>query len=305
MTVDPSSETAEFELPPMPSDAPRPVFAPAQVEVDALSHPGMIRTNNEDFYLVARTSRSFKTLLTNLPEGFLPIQFGEDGYGLAVADGMGGMAAGEVASRMAITTMVNLFAEAPYWIMRTEGAAGDKLMARIVDIYQGVNVSLSTEARINPHLAGMGTTLTLAYSLGRDLFVAHVGDSRAYLLRGTEWRQLTRDHTLAQSLADTGAISREEVGTHPQRHVLTRALGSNEEPIQVDVSRFLLNDGDQVLLCTDGLSDLVEDASITAAVREAETATAACQRLVELALKQGGRDNVTVLLARYRFGVQA
>ncbi len=303
MSNDPSTnETAEFVVPPLPSETPpRPGPLRVEVDIDALSHPGNVRTNNEDFYLVVRTGRSLKTLLTNLPEGRVPIQFEEAGYALAVADGMGGMAAGEVASQLAIATLVNLYLDTPDWIMRTGERESERLMERISRLYRGVDASLSAEARTDPNLAGMGTTLTLAYSLGRELFLGHVGDSRAYLLRGDELYQLTRDHTIAQALADTGVLRPEEALTHKLRHVLTRALGGNEGEVEADVQCIRLNDGDQVLLCTDGLTDLVDDAALAATLRAGATTSETCLDLVELALTHGGHDNVTVVLARYHF----
>src|SRR5262249_3777304 len=149
-------------------------------------------------------------------------------------------------------------------------------------------------------LTGMGTTMTVACSLGIDLFVTHVGDSRVYLCRQGHLHQLTRDHTLAQSLADRGVIPHEEVATHRLRHVLTRALGGKGE-VEADVQRARLEDKDQLLLCTDGLTNMVDDAAIEAVLREAPTAGGACEALVERALKNGGKDNVTVVLARYSF----
>jgi protein phosphatase len=293
MAVDPNEVTAEYPLPPA---APLPV----RVDLGALSHPGNVRPNNEDFYLVARSSRALQTLLTNLPEGVVPERAEEVGYGMVVADGMGGMAAGEVASRLAISTLLTRILNTPDWIMRTGERENQRLLQRIARRYREVDAALHAEAQANPRLWGMGTTMTLAFSLGTDLFLGHVGDSRAYFCRGAEFYQLTRDHTLAQGLADAGAIRPEEVATHRLRHVLTRSLGGGEGWVEADVQRLRLGDGDQILLCTDGLTDMVDDAAIAGVLRRAGTAAEACQALVEQALKQGGKDNVTAVVARYR-----
>jgi protein phosphatase len=141
----------------------------------------------------------------------------------------------------------------------------------------------------------------VAHNRGRDLFVGHVGDSRAYLGRAGDLIRLTRDHTYAQHLADRGIIPQEEVTTHRLRHVLTRALGEFGQTVEADVQQVRLDEGDQVLLCTDGLTDMVDDADIGAALRTAGTAGDACRALVDMALANGGKDNVTVVLARYRF----
>jgi protein phosphatase len=303
MTKDPSVDTAEFATPSTPAPAPsrHPASAAVQVDLGALSHQGLVRSNNEDCYLVARLRRALEPLLTNLPADQRPARAEEVGYGMVVADGMGGPAAGEVASRLAISILVDIQVHTPDWIMRTGGPGGDQPLERIAARYNQVDAALKEEGRADPRLAGMGTTMTLGYSLGADLFLGHVGDSRAYLRRGGDLHQLTRDHTMAQALADAGLVPPEEVGRHRLRHVLTRALGGSGPDVLADVNRTRLRDGDDLLLCTDGLTEMVEDAAIGAVLGRAATAQAACQELVELALRGGGKDNVTVVVARYRF----
>jgi protein phosphatase len=146
----------------------------------------------------------------------------------------------------------------------------------------------------------MGTTLTIAWSLGAELFVAHIGDSRVYLSRDGLLCQLTRDHTLAQTLADSGLIAPEEVATHRLRHVLTQAMGSPDMGGKPQVQRLRLADGDRLLLCTDGLTDMVEEGKIAAVLGRPTSAAETCQALVDLALEGGGRDNVTVVVGAYR-----
>jgi protein phosphatase len=301
MSID-NKDTAEFALPPLPSEAGPPLSVSADVRVDlgALSHPGNVRPNNEDFYLVGRASRSLEILLTNLPEGPGPQQHEEVGYGLLVADGMGGMAAGEVASRTAVRTLLKLIVEAPDWTLRVDQGGSEQLLERIAERFRQVDAAVRHTARSDPRLTGMGTTMTLAYTLGADAFLGHMGDSRAYVCRGDQLLRLTRDHTYAQALADLGAISQEEVDTHRMRHVLTRAVGACEGA-PADVQHVRLRDGDQLLLCSDGLTDMVDDDTIGAMLRTAHTADDACQALVEQALNRGGKDNVTVIVARYDF----
>ncbi len=296
MPTDPNAETGEY---PMVSEAPPP--APVRVDLGACTHRGLVRANNEDCYLVVRLNRALETLLTNLPEGSVPARFDEVGYGMLVADGMGGMAAGEVASRLALSTLAHLVVSSPEWIMRVDEAEAERLLERLTQRYRQVDAALKAEARADPSLFGMGTTLTLAYSLGSELFLAHVGDSRAYFFHGGRLHQLTRDHTYAQVLVDTGIIRPEEAATHRLRHVLTRALGATAEPVKADVHRARLSDGDQILLCTDGLTEMVEEADIARILLRAGTAQEACGALVEAALAGGGRDNVTVVLTRYHF----
>jgi protein phosphatase len=271
------------------------------VDLGARSHPGNVRSNNEDFYLAVRTSRAMQTLLTNLPPGHIPERHEDVGFGMLVADGMGGMSAGEVASRLALTTVVNILLNTPDWIMRIGDPESERLMRRIARAYQQIDEVLRAEARADPKLWGMGTTMTLAYSLGADLFLGHVGDSRVYFCRGGELHQLTRDHTYAQALVAAGALRPQEAATSRLRHVLTNALGGTGEHAKVDVQQAQLSDGDQVLLCTDGLTDMVDDATIEDVLRRGGTASEACRTLVDLALEKGGKDNVTVVLARYTF----
>jgi protein phosphatase len=280
---------------------PEPVSSRVQVDLAARSDKGKVRPNNEDHYLVVRGERALQTLLTNLPEGRLPERFAEVGYGMLVADGMGGMAGGEVASQMAIITLINLVLNTPDWIMRLGEPQTQEVMERMAERFRRVDAALHEQAQFDPSLTGMGTTLTLAYNLGSDLVLAHVGDSRAYLLRNGELHQLTRDHTMAQALVNLGIIRPEEAATHRLRHVLTNALGVSEGRFKPEVQRVSLIDEDQVLLCTDGLTDMVDDATIGTVLRTTRSAREACQTLVELALANGGRDNVTVVLARYRF----
>jgi serine/threonine protein phosphatase PrpC len=279
-----------------------PAGLPAvRVDAAARSHAGLVRPNNEDVYLVVRYGRYWETLATNLPPGDAPARVDSDGYGFLVADGVGGHAAGEVASRLAVDTLIRLALETPDWILLPPGDEDWKrIQERAREYYRQIDAALRAEAEERPELQGMGTTLTLARNVGRDLIVAHVGDSRAYRLRGDDFRQLTRDHTLAQELADARGISPGDVVKHLFRHVLTRALGGKIGWAGVDVGKFGLDDGDQVLVCSDGLTEMVAPAEIAGVLRSAPTAEATCQELVELALKAGGKDNVTVALARYQ-----
>jgi protein phosphatase len=294
-------DTAEFELPPVPAATPpRPATAQVQVDLGALSHPGNVRPNNEDLYLVGRASRCLEMLLTNLPEGPMPQRHEELGYGLLVADGMGGMAAGEVASRTAVRTLLKLILDTPNWILRVDQGGAQLMMERIAERFRQVDAAVRQEAQTDPRLTGMGTTMTLAYCLGADVFLGHMGDSRVYLRRADQLLRLTRDHTYAQALADIGVISQHEVETHRMRHVLTRAVGACART-EADVQHIRICDGDQLLLCSDGLSDMVDDETIGAILRAAKTSDDACQALVEQALARGGKDNVTVVVARFQF----
>jgi protein phosphatase len=167
--------------------------------------------------------------------------------------------------------------------------------------FAAADAVVQEQASADPRLSGMGTTLTMALSNGDNLFLGHVGDSRAHLLRGGHLQVLTRDHSFAQTLADAGSISQSKVATHPLRNVLLRHIGGGAS--RVDLRHFELRSGDQLLLSTDGLTDLVSEPQIAEVLRSAATAQAACDRLVEMALAAGGKDNITVVLARYAWQV--
>lgn len=276
--------------------------APAQVDVAAMTHAGLVRLKNEDHYLAVRGERSLQIMLTNLPDDLVASRFDEFAYGLAVADGVGGSGGGDVASSTALMKLIYLVINTSDWIMRIiERQDADRVMERMSDRFLQVDEAVRALGENDPSLIGMGTTLTVAISRNRDLFIGHIGDSRAYLLREGKLHQLTHDHTLAQALIDFGIAKPEDLATRAMRNVLTTCIGSTGERGDAEVQRVDLQDGDQLLLCTDGLTEMVGDESIGATLGEADTADHACKALIDLALSAGGLDNITVALARYRF----
>jgi len=279
---------------------PDAVLPQVEVDLGAMSHCGKVRPTNEDHYFVAAFERSMRALLTSLSEGDIPRHYAETGYGMLVADGMGGAAGGEVASRTAISALIELALRTPDWIMRFNEDLAKKVLRRMSRRILQVDAALAEKARINPSLTGMGTTITIACSVGADLLITHVGDSRAYLFRKGQLYRLTCDHTIAQVLVDAGAIDLEAVESHPMRHLLTHVVGSGGGTATADVSTLRLADDDQVLLCTDGLTEMVGEAAITQLLARQKPADQACRALVDMALDGGGRDNITVVIARYR-----
>jgi protein phosphatase len=275
--------------------------ARVQVDIAGQTHVGLVRKANEDHYLVMRFRRTLETLLTSLPPDQVPARAEEVGYGLLVADGVGGAAAGEVASRLALSTLVGLILHTPDWILSDAEQDIDRVIERFAERYRRIHEVLIDEGLGDPKLAGMGTTMTLAGSLGATVVIGHIGDSRAYVFRGGKLHQLTRDHTWVQLLVDAGQLPPEEAARSPIRHVLIRSLGGRESNVEGDFQRAWLSDGDQLLLCTDGLTNMVDDTTIASLLSGAATSHEACQALVAAALDRGGKDNVTVALARYRF----
>lgn len=277
------------------------VWSVLEVDLGAASHQGHVRENNEDRYLVIRFGRSLENILTNVDDQFLKRNYVTNGYAMLVADGMGGMAAGEVASSLALTKLVELLVDTSDWVLALQREQDVlTVLERMTKRFRQLDETLRREADRDQTLQGMGTTLTVAAALSDDLIIGHVGDSRAYLLRDGELEQLTTDHTLAQALIDAGVANRDDPASRSMRHVLTAAVGSLGEQVEPQIRRFKLQPGDQLLLCTDGLTETVEDATINQVLREATSAQSACQSLVDLALAGGGVDNITVVVANFR-----
>jgi serine/threonine protein phosphatase PrpC len=204
---------------------------------------------------------------------------------LAVADGMGGMAAGDLASRIVIDVIAGLDTE----------IADDGLIAALRDALDEANSRIRDAVAEDPSREGMGTTLTAVLFTGSALVLGHVGDSRAYLMRDGELRQMTRDDTFVQMLVDEGVITREEAGSHPRRAVVTQAIQGGDATPSFTFMRPV--PGDRWLLCSDGLSNVVSDGTISETLGAYAEPRDCAQRLVDLALRAGAPDNVTVIIA--------
>jgi protein phosphatase len=229
----------------------------------AATDVGRMRKNNEDSYLSAK-----------------PVA--------AVADGMGGHSAGEVASAIAIEELAALRDRGPW---ENETAATEDLKQAILRANRRIREMAASDRKLN----GMGTTLVALLEDGDMVHVANVGDSRGYLLRQGELSQVTVDHSLVQELVDDGRLSPEDAERHPQRSVITRALGIDHE-VEFDLFTYKLQVGDRLLLCSDGLSDVVEPAQIRNVLLRVRSAQKAARQLVSVANEQGGPDNITVIV---------
>jgi PPM family protein phosphatase len=281
------------------STLPEPYSSHVEVDVTGQTHRGRVRESNEDNYLVARGGRSLQVLSSSLLEP-LPISCEEIGYGMVVADGMGGAAGGEIASSTALVTLLDLVLTTPDWVLQTTEPMATEVVSRIHKRFFELDAAIAKRAEATPFLAGMGTTLTIAWSIGRDLFVGHVGDSRCYLFRKGSLHRLTKDQTLAQSMIDRGILKAGDNAARNFSHILTQAIGTSGESLRPEVHLSYLEDGDQILLCTDGLSDMVDDSIVAEILKQHDSSASCCDALVNAALEKGGLDNITVVLARYR-----
>jgi protein phosphatase len=203
----------------------------------------------------------------------------------AVADGMGGARAGEVASRIA----VEAFDE--------HDDAGGSAEERLADVARSANRQIYSMAQEDAALAGMGTTLVAAYVTGREVAVGHVGDSRLYRLRGGQLERLTQDHSLVEEFVRQGKLTPEEAEVHPQRSIITRALGPEPE-VEVDTYTYAGRDGDVYLICSDGLTGMISEEDVADIVGRNESLEDAAKELIEAANENGGKDNITVVMFR-------
>lgn len=223
---------------------------------------GKVRQRNEDSILVAADIGLF-----------------------AVADGMGGHRAGEVASSLALNKLE----------MHMRSVAGDSVGDALAEGVRLANTSVFETSEREPALKGMGTTLTAALIRNNRVVLSHVGDSRAYVIRKAEITQLTRDHSLVQELYSVGGITRDQAREHPHRNILTRALGTARE-VEVDMAAIEPQRGDLLLLCSDGLTALVEDSEILKLCVRSRNLDEAAAGLIRAALDRGGNDNISVIL---------
>ena len=249
-----------------------------KIEMGAKSDVGRVREGNEDSFRV-------------VPELQLMI----------VSDGMGGAACGEVASALAVETIAKQCAEqtAPVFDSATDSARAElsERTKHLIDAVQRANRLVYESAKEDPVKRGMGATVVAAWLDGLRLSLVHVGDSRAYLFRAGELERLTFDHTLVAEQVRIGILTPEQADASAWQSVLIRALGP-EEVVELDAGEHLLAPGDVVLLCSDGLTRMVRDAEISDVLGQSRSAQATAERLVSLANKSGGEDNVTVVVMR-------
>ena len=300
MPMDDDAARRSVLSPILTTDNFHPLTSTVRVAFAARSHQGMVRERNEDHYLVLQLQRGQRTLLTSLPGDDSPRPFEESSYCMLVADGLGEGGAGSVASRIALSAIAHLAIHFGQWNVRIDPKVASEIFERAEWFYAQADAAIRVQAASNPLLKGMTAALTAVYTAGDDLFVAHVGHSRAYLFRDGALTQLTHDHTLAQHLADSQRPASIERRAQDLRHILTDAVGAAGAHPLVEVERFKLQHRDCVLLCSNGLTDLLDDQKIAEVLALRRAPAEQCDLLIDLANRAGGIDNVTVVLAEYQ-----
>lgn len=264
---------------------------PIRIEVFGKTDPGRTRDHNEDRFLVADLTRREASLQPNVRAH----DVGERGSLFVVADGMGGAAAGELASEMATDTIYDQMVKG--WGAEQE-LTPQRFAFRLKEAVEAANKQINSYASAHPEVRGMGTTTTAVGLLGDRVFLTQVGDSRAYLIRGGEAVQLTKDQSLMQRLVEAGELTEEEAEKSERRNIILQALGPDAR-VKVDLTHQEVRRGDMLVLCSDGLSGQVKREEIAEVVTRQRDLTAACDRLIALANERGGPDNITVVIVRF------
>lgn len=263
-----------------------------------LTDRGCVRPANEDHFLIAEMARTMWVHGTSLPEPH--IRHGSHhAHVFVVADGMGGHQAGEVASAMTVQSLENFLLDVMHRFSNLREFEEPSVAKELEESLHHVRTKIRAVSASNTALTGMGTTLTMAFASDWNLFVVHAGDSRCYLFRSGQLQQLTSDHTLVAELVRRGTMRPENAAHHMYRHVVTNAIGDNMSELVVEVRKLDLLPQDALLVCSDGLTDMLSDDRIKAILQAEEHPKLACERLVVEANDEGGRDNVTAIVARF------
>jgi protein phosphatase len=285
-TPEPATTTTESDATPSAGEVRVKLFARTDV--------GQVREHNEDNFLVADLTRRSRGLL----EANRATTIGNQGAVFAVCDGMGGAAAGEIASQLAVDIIYERLVEG---LAAERALKRDELARRLVRAVEAAGLRIFHEAKADRSRRGMGTTVTAAALVDDVLFFAQVGDSRGYLLRGDTLVQLTRDQSLVNQLIEAGQLTEEEAETFEHNNIILQALGT-ADTVQVDLTYAEVRQGDMLLLCSDGLSGMVRFEEIREILRASQEPLEICKALTERANHAGGHDNITVIVVQFDGG---
>lgn len=291
-------------LPILHPDADTPRFAaPLELppeDIAGATDIGKQRERNEDHFVIAELDRWLCVRQSSLIEATDSVRAGgTEAVLLAVADGIGGHAGGDVASAVVLDALLQYTALVMPWLggeRDSQGRVANELSAAVQACQDRL---FQVARRMKIAEAQPGSTLTAAYVTGRSMLVLHVGDSRCYRLRDGLLERLTRDHTLAQEIAEAEGLGEADTAQSPFSHILSNAVGGGDPKVTPEVGAHELRPGDMLMLCSDGLSGQVAEAEIASVLGRAPTASAACDELIKRANDAGGKDNVTVIVARY------
>jgi len=283
---DRSASSSASALPP-----PRPF----KVRGFGLTDPGRVRPSNEDHFAIVELARTLHVHRTSIPQAGAQYS-SHRGHVFVVADGMGGHRGGEVASALTVVTIEGFLLNSLRRFFHLEAPEEHHVMKEFRAALLHADARVFEEAAREPRLAGMGATLTMAFALDWTLFVAHAGDCRAYLYSRGDLRQLTQDHTVTAELVRRGELSPDAAAGHRFRHVVTNVLGGTQPGARVELHKLDLEPDDVLLLCSDGLTEMVTDDRIAAVLGDGDGPQRMCERLVAEANENGGKDNITVVV---------
>ncbi|CAN5141273.1 protein phosphatase 2C domain-containing protein [soil metagenome] len=293
MTV--QHNTTEHSLPSSPARGEAPHL---HMSSYGISDRGLKRESNEDCFVIAEFARGLNVHHTNLPQPRSQVS-SHRGHIFLVADGVGGHRAGEVASAMTVMSIEAFLLDAFRRLTSLPDSEEQSVLNDLKTALFQADARLFQEIKQHPEWQGMGTTLTMTMAVNRRLFVAHAGDSRCYLYSGGTLQQITHDHTLTAEMHRAGILTANETASHPWRHIVSNLLGGSEPGVRVELHSLKLHDDDVVLLCTDGLTEMVTEDRIAEILKQEIKPKAVCEALVAEANRLGGRDNFTVIAARF------
>ena len=271
-----------------------------QMDCFGLTHPGLKRPTNQDHYLIADLNKSMRIHDTSLTlDNETRVYGGSQGKLLVVADGMGGEAEGERACTIAVDQLTTYVLNSLSWCFRLEQDSEHDFEEHLKEALESCQKSIQDVVASHPEMHSMGTTMTMVYIVWPRAFVVHVGDSRCYLLRKGELAQITVDHTVSEIMVETRKMSREEARHSPMGHALWNVLGGRSTELAVDVYKLTLERDDVLLLCTDGLYNMVPTETLQTILSSNTSAESACRKLVDLANENGGKDNITLIVSHF------
>lgn len=272
----------------------------SQLDCAGVTDVGRSRSKNQDHFLIADLKKSMLVGATSLPLSHQSRLYGGTmGRLLMVADGMGGHAAGERASTLAIDCMVERLLNSMHWCFGLDRDPDDNFIDDLKNLLKLAHERIIDEGMLHSDQRGMGTTLTMAYVIWPRMYVVHAGDSRCYLFRNGASERLTIDHTLARQLVDSGGLKAEEEATSRWSNVLWNVLGGGNGEVTAEVRRVDLQPGDSVLLCSDGLYRYLDDDELMQMMTSGDGAQSICQDFIRAANERGGNDNITAVVALF------